>query len=85
MENTKLKVKVVVNGVPTSLEVHPKEKVSVLERHALDEAGQRHAKLEDWELKTETGTIIPRTETVEEAKIESGATLFLNRSEGGGG
>lgn len=78
-------VTVVVNGVPTKVEVNVQQKVRNLVREALREAGQKHEDSDNWELKTKDGALLNQELRISEAGITDGVTLFLSLAAGGGG
>ncbi len=78
-------VTVVVSGVPVVLQTLGQEHVSTLVRQALEETGNHGQAPDGWELRTETGQLIPQHETVHHAGIHAGATLFLSPEAGVGG
>ena len=80
-----INVEVVVGGVSTAVTVNTHQKVEHLAREALKQTGHEHADLEQWQLKDADGDPVSLEQTIEEAGLDDGAKLFLNKDEGGGG
>jgi len=84
-ENNTIDLVVVVSGRPEPVRAHPNEKVVDVVRTALRESGNQGQPPENWELRTEQGVVISQDQTVREAGLLSGMTLFLNPEAGAGG
>lgn len=81
-----IQVTVVVSGAPVPVKVNVHQKVEQLMREALHDAGKRDVDLSRWFLRhSGGGEPIAAGLRVDQAGITSGATLFLDPDEGGGG
>jgi hypothetical protein len=79
-------VTVVVSGAPFTLTANPNQKVEHLIEEALKAAGIPHPKREEWTLRfSDGGAAIDPDSKIAGAGIATGATLFLDPAEGGGG
>jgi hypothetical protein len=82
----KITVTVIVSGARVSVTENSNQKVEHLIREALKEAGIPHPKVDDWTLRfSDGGAAIDASQSIDEAGITNGATLFLDPDEGGGG
>jgi hypothetical protein len=80
-------VTVVVSTVSVSVTIKSDQSVEKLMKEALKEAGQHpHGDVSGWVLRSATGDHeFSPAQTIAEAGIVEGATLFLNKDAGGGG
>jgi Protein of Unknown function (DUF2604)/WXG100 protein secretion system (Wss), protein YukD len=83
--HTELEITIVVSGQPERLKARPHEKLEHLVREALKRSGNEGQPPSDWELRAEDGQIINQEQTVAEAGIADGQTLFLSPKAGAGG
>ena len=83
--NNQINVTVVVNGKAVPVTVNPNQKLEHLVREALKQAVGPGTSLDGWLLKSGEGQQLVLDQRVEDAGIEDGAKLFLNKDEGGGG
>jgi hypothetical protein len=83
---TNIALTVVVSGAPQGLKINAHQKVAELMRKALHQAKIPGGDLAGWSLRfAEGGEAISPEARVAEAGVSAGATLFLDRDEGGGG
>ena len=80
-----LEVTVVVSGQPERLRVQEHEHLEHLVREALKRSGSQGQPPSDWELRTEDGRLLDQNQTVAQAGIVNGQTLFLSPKTGAGG
>jgi hypothetical protein len=80
-----IEITVVVSGQPERLKLHEHEKLEHAVREALKRSGNEGQPPSEWELRTEGGQLLEQTQTVAEAGIENGQTLFLSPKAGAGG
>jgi hypothetical protein len=83
--HTELELTIVVSGQPERLKAHPHEKLEHLVKEALKRSGNEGQPPSDWELRTEDGQLIDQQQTVAEAGLTDGQTLFLSPKAGAGG
>jgi len=83
--HTELELTIVVSGQPERLKARPHEKLEHLVREALKRSDNEGQPASDWELRAEDGQLINQEQTVAEAGIEDGQTLFLSPKAGAGG
>ena len=80
-----IEITIVVSGQPQRLKAKEHEKLEHLVREALRRSGNEGQPASDWELRTEDGRLLDQEQTVAEAGIENGQTLFLSPKAGAGG
>lgn len=80
-----LEITIVVSGQPERLKAHPHEKLEHLVKEALKRSGNEGQPQSDWELRTEDGHLVNQEQTVAQAGIHDGQTLFLSPKAGAGG
>lgn len=80
-----IEITIVVSGQPERLRAEEHEKLERLVREALRHSGNEGQPPSDWELRTEDGRLLNQEETVAEAGVENGQTLFLSPKAGAGG
>lgn len=83
--NNKITVIVVVSGVDQPVEVNPHQTVGHLAEEALKASGNAGQPLENWEMKTAEGVIIPFDSRIEQAGIGEGSKVYLTPKAGSGG
>ena len=82
----KVEVVIVVSGQPERLKVKAgPERLEHVVREALTKSGNQGQPPSEWELRTEDGRLLDQSQTVAEAGIHSGMTLFLSPTAGAGG
>ena len=81
----KVEVVIVVSGQPERLKVKANERLEHVVREALKKSGNQGQPPSEWELRTEDGRLLDQSQTVAEAGIHSGMTLFLSPTAGAGG
>lgn len=84
-KHEEIRVVVVVSGQPEHIQVNLEERLEHLVRIALERSGNQGQAPSGWELRREDGALLDQSETVGEARIPDGATLFLNPQAGAGG
>ena len=80
-----INVIVVVSGVDQPVRVNPNQTVGHLAKEALKASGNEGQPLENWEMKTEGGTIIPFESRIDDAGIVEGSKVYLTPKAGSGG
>jgi hypothetical protein len=83
--NENIDVTVVVSGQPERLKVNVHQTLEHLVREALQKSNNQGQAPGDWELRTEDGHLLDQSQTVADAGIPDGATLFLSPKAGAGG
>jgi Protein of Unknown function (DUF2604) len=83
--DNKINVIVVVSGVDQPVEVNPHQTVGHLAEEALKDSGNAGQPLENWEMKTAEGVIIPFESHIAEAGIGEGSKVYLTPKAGSGG
>ena len=81
----KFNLTVVVSGQAVQVTVNHNQTVRHLVEKALHESGNQGQAADQWELRTESGTLIEQSLQVDEAGLHDGITLFLNPKTGAGG
>lgn len=81
----KFDLTVVVSGQAAQVTVNHNQTVRHLVEKALRESGNQGQAADQWELRTESGTLIEQSLQVDEAGLHEGITLFLNPKTGAGG
>lgn len=81
----KVEVVIVVSGQPERLKVKADERLEHVVHEALKKTGNQGQPSSEWELRTEDGRLLDQSQTVAEAGIHSGMTLFLSPTAGAGG
>jgi hypothetical protein len=76
---------IVVSGVPRPVRVNVRELLRDVVRKVLAESGDAGRSPDEFELRTESGTLLDLNARVGQAGIVSGETLFLNPRAGAGG
>ena len=76
---------VVVSGQPERLKVNVHQTLEHLVHEALQKSGNQGQAPSDWELRTEDGALLDKSQTVADAGITDGTTLFLSPKAGAGG
>lgn len=84
-KHEKIEIIFVINGVDVSVEGQPKQKLSVLRKKALSESDDTGRPPDDWEIRSEDGTLLDPSKTLEELGLASGTRLFLTLAIGAGG
>ncbi len=80
-----LSLVVVVSGSPQPVKTNVHQPMEHLVEEALRESGNVGQPPQDWELRTDTGQLLPQSERVGQAGLHDGQTLFLNPRAGAGG
>jgi hypothetical protein len=80
-----LEITVVVSGQPERLKVNVHQTLEHVVRDALNRSGNPGQAPADWELRTEDGRLLDQSQTVSQAGIADGTTLFLSPRAGAGG
>jgi hypothetical protein len=83
--DNKLNVVVVVSGVDQPVEVNPHQTVGHLAEKALKASGNAGQPLENWEMKTAEGMLIPFETHIADAGIGEGSKVYLTPKAGSGG
>jgi hypothetical protein len=83
--DNKINVVVVVSGVDQPVEVNPHQTVGHLAEEALKASGNEGQPLENWEMKTAAGAIIPFESRIGDAGIGEGSKVYLTPKAGSGG
>lgn len=84
-KHRKIEIVVVVSGQPERLTIHEHERLEHIVREALKRSGNEGQPPSDWELRTEGGQLLDQAQTVGQAHVENGQTLFLSPKAGAGG
>lgn len=80
-----IEIVVVVSGVPKSVRVNLMEPLRDVVREVLAMSGDAGRSPDEFELRTESGTLLDLDSRVGQAGISNGETLFLNPRAGAGG
>ena len=80
-----LDVIVVVSGSPHPVRINVHQSLEHLAKEALHGSGNVGQPPSDWELRTENGTLLNLDQSVQDAGLHDGQTLFLNPRAGAGG
>jgi hypothetical protein len=83
--DNKINVIVVVSGVDEPVEVNTHQTVGHLAEEALTASGNAGQPLENWEMKTAEGVIIPFESHIAAAGIGEGSKVYLTPKAGSGG
>jgi Protein of Unknown function (DUF2604) len=78
-------VTVVVSGQPVRLQVNVHQTVEHLIHAALQESSNKGQAPSEWELRTESGTLLNPSARIADVGLAEGVTLFLNPRAGAGG
>lgn len=81
----KFDLTVVVSGQAVQVTVNRNQTVRHLVEKALHESGNQGQAADQWELRTESGTLVEQSPQVDEVGLHDGITLFLNPKTGAGG
>lgn len=84
-KDNKIDLEVVVSGAPVAVTVNPNQKADQVVREALRVSGNEGRPIEDWELKTENGTLVDLGARTEDLGFQDGTRLFLSPKVSGGG
>jgi hypothetical protein len=84
-QDNHLELVIVVSGSPEAVRINRNEPMEHAVREALRESGNPGQPPEDWELRTESGHLIPLNLRGQEAGVVDGQTLFLSPKAGAGG
>lgn len=82
---SEIEVTIVVSGQPERLKANEHQRLETLVREALARSGNEGQPLSEWELRTEAGELLDQAQTVGQAGIVNGQTLFLSPKAGAGG
>lgn len=77
-----LKLTVVVSGTGVEVEAHTTEELSKVAEKAIKEASSKEKDLSKWSLTNSDKTELGFNQTVEDAGIKDGDTLYLNLKAG---
>jgi Protein of Unknown function (DUF2604)/WXG100 protein secretion system (Wss), protein YukD len=80
-----IEITVVVSGQPERLKANEHQRLEHLVREALARSGNEGQPPSEWELRTEDGRLLDQEQTVGQAGIVNGQTLFLSPKAGAGG
>ncbi len=83
--HSEIEITIVVSGQPERIKVNDHQRLEILVREALARSGNEGQPPSDWELRTEGGLLLDQEQTVAQAGIANGQTLFLSPKAGGGG
>jgi len=83
--HSEIEITIVVSGQPERLKANDHQRLEILVREALARSGNEGQPPSDWELRTEDGRLLDQEQTVAQAEIVKGQTLFLSPKAGGGG
>lgn len=84
-QGNEIELNVVINGQPVLVKANIEAPVSTLIEHALKQSGNSGQPVANWEMRDATGQILDPARKIEDYKLHSGATLFLNLKAGIGG
>jgi hypothetical protein len=76
---------IVVNGVPTDIEVNENAPLHTVIEPALHKSGNTSRPPQDWELKDSQGNLLPPEQKIEDFHFPSDAKVFLSLKAGIGG
>jgi len=83
--DNKINVIVVVSGVDQPMTANPHQTVGHLAEEALKASGNEGQPLENWEMKTAAGVLIPFHAHLHDAGIGEGSKVYLTPKAGSGG
>jgi WXG100 protein secretion system (Wss), protein YukD/Protein of Unknown function (DUF2604) len=78
-------VHIIVSGQTVDVSMNPHQTVEHLVHEALNLSGNKGQMPSDWSLKTQSGSPIGQDQTIAQAGIHNGDTLYLNPVTGTGG
>lgn len=84
-KDKKIELEVVVNGQPTSVKANLNAPLHTIIPKALEQTGNAGQPPENWELRDQSGVLLPLETKIEDFNFESGTKLFLNLKAGVGG
>jgi WXG100 protein secretion system (Wss), protein YukD/Protein of Unknown function (DUF2604) len=78
-------IDVIVSGQTVDVSINPHQTVEHLVHDALNRSGNKGQEPSGWSLKTQSGNAIEQGQTISQAGIHAGDTLYLNPVTGAGG
>lgn len=83
--HSEIEITIVVSGQPERLKANEHQRLEILVREALARSGNEGQPPSEWELRTEGGQLLDQEQTVADARVANGQTLFLSPKAGAGG
>lgn len=84
-KDKKIELEVVVNGQPTEVRVNSNAPLHTIIPKALEQTGNAGQPPENWELRDQSGVLLPLETKIEDFNFQPGTKLFLNLKAGVGG
>lgn len=81
----KIEFEVVVNGQPTTVAANENAPLHTIIPKALEQTGNAGQPPENWELRDQSGVLLPLETKIEDFNFQTGTKLFLNLKAGVGG
>ncbi|MDQ3380868.1 MAG: DUF2604 domain-containing protein [Actinomycetota bacterium] len=84
-KDKKVQLEVVVNGQATSVQANANAPLHTIIPKALEQTGNAGQPPENWELRDQSGVLLPLETKIEDFNFRAGTKLFLNLKAGVGG